>query len=74
MTIYSAKTYLDMPQDCEWCQDRATFKIVAPGNYRRYACSNVWHRDKLRQLARLDGKREYSEVLSVEGFKRSEDL
>lgn len=69
--IHQAKDPLDKPIDCEWCGDKASFKLQC-GSYRRYACGNVWHRAKLHRLARLDG---YSsddyEVSSGEFTRRS---
>ncbi len=39
---------------CEWCEAPATFKIQ-DGDYIRYACADLWHRDQVKRLARLDG-------------------
>lgn len=52
----------DECEECEWCGESASFKIQ-DGDYVRYACGNVYHREELRRLARLDGHKFYDVIL-----------
>lgn len=58
MTVQSAKSPADRPMECEWCSNKASYKILV-SKYRRYACDNLDHRAKLRRLAQLDGHEHY---------------
>lgn len=46
----------------DWCADKESYRIK-DGDYRRYACGNVYHREKVHKLARLDGHNDYDVVL-----------
>lgn len=42
---------------CEWCDEPASYRItarVATGPYKRFACDNVYHRDRTDQNAAID--------------------
>jgi hypothetical protein len=54
--------YLDGEVQCEWCIDKASYKIL-DGDYRRYACGDVYHRENLKRLARMDGHKDFDIIL-----------
>ena len=60
--LHKTPTWHETPQQCEWCGDKASFKLKA-GDYRRYACGKIAHREDVKRLARMDGLKDYDVIL-----------
>lgn len=62
-------------QKCEWCEDKASYRLVVPSkpDYVRYSCRDRGHKIKVRRLAELDTGTRPSESwrldCSSEGFQ-----